>query len=135
NGDALFPPAPFPVFRYTPQEMEERARQLDARQRLLEEQTAELETDRVIWYSRREEIEHECHYVKEQERDLAPARANLEDDRKALQPEQERLSSQRAELQVKSDDLLKQEKELDAYRQQLDDRYRERRDRIAGLQE
>src|SRR5229473_2413568 len=50
NGDALFPPAPFPVFRYTPQELEERARQLDARQHLLEEQTAELETDRVIWY-------------------------------------------------------------------------------------
>src|SRR5947207_7868211 len=34
NGDALFPPAPFPVFRYTPQELEERARQLDARQHL-----------------------------------------------------------------------------------------------------
>src|SRR6516165_7998236 len=75
NGDALFPPAPFPVFRFSPQELEERAQQLDARQRLLEEQTAELETDRVIWYRRREEIEKECRQIKEQEREQAAARA------------------------------------------------------------
>jgi chromosome segregation ATPase len=135
NGEALFPPSPFPVFRYTPQELEERARQLDARQRLLDEQTSELETDRVIWYRRREEIEHECRHLKEQERDLAAARTTLEKDRQILQPEQDRLSRQQAELQAKSEHLISQEKELDAYRHQLDDRYRERRDRLAGLQE
>jgi chromosome segregation ATPase len=135
TGDALFPPAPFPVFRYTPQELEERAQQLDARQRLLEEQTAELETDRVIWYRRREEIEKECRQIKEQEREQAAARAKLESQRQALQPEHERLDARRAELQAKAEQILKQEKELNAYRQQLDDRYRERRDRIAGLQE
>jgi DNA repair exonuclease SbcCD ATPase subunit len=135
NGEALFPPAPFPVFRYSPQELEERARQLDVRQHQLNEQTAELETDRVIWYRRREEIEQECRQVKDQERDLAAARAKLEEERKAIQPEQERLNHQRAELQAKAEQLTAQEKELDAYRQQLDERYRERRDRIAGLQE
>src|SRR5713101_7033339 len=118
NGDTLFPPAPFPVFRHTPQELEERARQLDARQRLLDEQTAELETDRVIWYRRREEIEQECRHLKEQERDLASARTTLEKDRQVLQPEQDRLNRQQSELQTKADQLTAQEKELDAYRQQ-----------------
>jgi chromosome segregation ATPase len=135
HGDALFPPAPFPVFRYTPQELEERARQLDDRQRLLDEQTAELETDRVIWYRRREEIEQECRQLKDQERELTAARTTLEKDRQVIQPEQERLAKQQAELQAKAEQLTAQEKELDAYRQQLDDRYRERRDRLAGLQE
>jgi chromosome segregation ATPase len=135
HGDALFPPAPFPVFRFTPQELEERAKQLDDRQRLLDEQTAELETDRVIWYRRREEIEHECRQLKDQERELAAARTSLEKDRQVIQPEQERLAKQQAVLQAKTEQLTSQEKELDAYRQQLDERYRERRDRLAGLQE
>jgi trichohyalin len=135
NGDALFPPAPFPVFRFTPQELEERAKQLDDRQKILDEQTAELETDRVIWYRRREEIEHECRQLKDQERELAAARSSLEKDRQVIQPEQERLAKQQAELQAKAEQLTAQEKELDAYRQQLDERYRERRDRLAGLQE
>jgi chromosome segregation ATPase len=135
HGDALFPPAPFPVFRFTPQELEERAKQLDDRQKLLDEQTAELETDRVIWYRRREEIEQECCQLKDQERELAAARTSLEKDRQVIQPEQERLAKQQAELQAKAEHLTAQEKELDAYRQQLDERYRERRDRLAGLQE
>src|SRR5262245_45450385 len=33
---------------------------LEARQRHLEEQTRELESDRVLWYRRRDEIEREC---------------------------------------------------------------------------
>jgi chromosome segregation ATPase len=135
TGDSLFPPAPFPVFKFSPQELEERSRQLDARQRLLDEQTSELETDRVIWYRRREEIEQECRLLREQERDITAARMTLEKDRQVLQPEQDRLARQQAELQAKADHLLAQEKELDAYRHQLDDRYRERRDRLAGLQE
>jgi chromosome segregation ATPase len=135
NGDSLFPPAPFPVFKFSPQELEERSRQLDAREQLLDEKTAELETDRVIWYRRREEIEQECRLLKEQERDISAARITLEKDRQVLQPEQDRLARQQAELQAKAEHLIAQEKELDAYRHQLDDRYRERRDRLAGLQE
>jgi chromosome segregation ATPase len=133
NG--FFPPAPFPVFRHSPQELDERARELEGKQKSLEEQTAELETDRIIWYRRREELEQECQQFKDQERALAAARNDLEKREKGLKPEREELDRIRQDLDAKAEKLAGQEKELTAYRQQLDERYRERRDRLAGLQE
>jgi len=68
--------------------------ELEARARQLQEQSEELEADRVLWYQRRAQIEDELRQVE----DIAATR-----------------------------------RELAEVRQQLYDRYRQRRDRLAGL--
>jgi chromosome segregation ATPase len=127
-----------------PQAQDERERSLVKRERELEEQTRELETDRVIWYRRRDEVEQECRQkhtalealeqrLQEREAEVASVRADL-DQRAATQSardfdvREEALACQKQEL-----DAVRQE--LNVIRQQLYDRYRERRDRLAGLQE
>jgi len=80
-----------------PTDLDERAGHLDALAKQLQEQTEELETDRVIWYQRREQVEQEC---RRQQEEIAATRRELAD-----------------------------------VRQQLYDRYRLRRDRLAGLHE
>lgn len=127
------------VFR---DEVEARARELDERRHQLDEQTAELETDRVIWYQRRDEIERDARLVREQQRELAALRADQESREQSLAQEREDLHRQRQELETQRNELAVREQEVHAQRQQLadrqrqlDQRYRERRDRLAGLQE
>jgi chromosome segregation ATPase len=122
--------------------LEERACELDARQRQLQEQTEALESDRVIWYGRRHQIEHEQRLLQELQRDFADASAKLRQREEAVQQAQELMDRQRQDLQPDKDKLAAEQqqieqvrKELSGLRQELYDRYRERRDRVAGLQE
>jgi len=119
------------------------------RQKQLEEQGRDLETDRVIWYRRREEIERECRQLQEaaeqaqqrsqdRERELAQARADLEQREEALERERDRLAQQQRDLEALSrqkDQMDTVRTELTTLRQRLYERYRERRDRLSGLQE
>ena len=122
--------------------LEARARELDERQRRLEEQTSELETDRILWYQRREGIEREARLVREQQRELAALRSDQENREQSLAQEREDLHRQRHDLERRQTELAAREHDVQAQRQQLIDRqrqfsqsYRERRDRLAGLQE
>jgi chromosome segregation ATPase len=137
-------PAPdtFPAAAATPDP-------LLARQKQLDEQSRDLETDRVIWYRRREEIERECRQLQEtaeqaqqrlqdKERELAQARADLEQREEALERERDRLAQRDRDLETLSrqkDQMDTVRTELTTVRQGLYERYRERRDRLAGLQE
>jgi len=131
------------------EKLQTRAAQLDERQRRLEEQTTDLENDRVTWYQRREEIAREC---QQQEKTTAPghtgsgqaaaAPADVVQREKALLVRAEELDRRQQELDAQLSDLARQKQELASVRQevadirtQLYERYRERRDRLAGLQE
>ena len=132
-------------------ETEDLGRQLEARQKEIEDQARELETDRVIWYRRREEIEKECRQQQEaaaalseqlEGTELTRAHAELEQREEAIERERDRLAQLQRELATREEAVTRQRQEQDTVRQelatirqQLYDRYRERRDRLAGLQE
>jgi chromosome segregation ATPase len=143
-----------------PASITERVRRLDVRQRQLDEQTHELEADRVIWYRRREQIERECaerkdaaatetRRLQEQQRDLEAARAELEQQSTAAARERtewtersQELTAARSEHAAQAERLARREQELAAartelvdIRQRLYNRYRARRDRLTALQE
>lgn len=101
----------------------------------LAEQIKELETDRVIWYRRREEMERECRELQEA---AATAQSKLEEKERALALREQALAQRQRELDSsagESNNLETVRQELDALRQRLYEHYRERRDRLAGLQE
>jgi len=115
---------------------------LDEERRHLEEQTRELETDRVLWYRRRQEMEQEAQQLAERERTVATAFADVHRRELALSQEREASTQRLQDLETRTALLARQKQEFEAVRQeftsirqQLYDRYRERRDRLAGLQE
>jgi chromosome segregation ATPase len=132
-------------------DVEERLREAEAREKELEEANEQLETDRIIWYKRREEIENEIkrhtevaedlnRRLRQEERDLTTARTDLERREQEWRDGQEELARQRLELAEMREGSVKQQeeavglrRELSHIRQQLYQRYREKRDRIAGL--
>lgn len=106
--------------------------ELDARQRQLEEQAQELETDRVLWYRRREEIERECQQLGDtarQPRASADA-SDLERREVALRQEREALEARAGEAARGEEALAVLKRELADLRQDLYDRYQQRRDRL-----
>ncbi len=127
----------------------ERARQLDEREQLLAGQAEELETDRAIWYRRRQEIEEECRgqeanaALEQQLREerLAAALGELAHREESMQEERAELAAQRHELSQRAarvgageEELARVRREMDEIRQQFADRYRQRRDRLANMQ-
>ncbi|MFO0810650.1 MAG: hypothetical protein U0746_18640 [Gemmataceae bacterium] len=103
TGGIRFEPvaaAPLPSFD------SERA-ELDKQRRQFEQQAADLEADRALWYRRREDIERECQSREAQITDLAR----------------------------QQDETDKVRNELTDLRRDLYARYQERRDRLAGLQQ
>jgi chromosome segregation ATPase len=133
--------------------LESQERELAARQARLDEQTKELETDRVLWYTRREAMERESCQLREEQESLTVLREELLQREHTLTGQREELRAQVLRQQQEWDQqrqaLAEQEQhlarelaevgsgrqELAAARQQLHDRYRERRDRVAGLEE
>jgi chromosome segregation ATPase len=142
-----------PVADTPPADLAETWQQLAARQRQLEEQSQELEADRVLWYRRRDEIEQECRrqqdsaslvLVKMQQvqQDLAVARQELDQREQAVRQRGAELGQLQEELKDRAAELIRQEEELSATREELDtvrralaDRLRQRRDRLARLQD
>jgi predicted nucleic acid-binding Zn-ribbon protein len=136
-----------------PAKYDERLRQLQAREKQVQEQLEELETDRAIWYRRREQVEQECQQqsetaavlsrqLQQQERELAALRADLEEREQAFLTGRSEVEEQQTEVSSRSEELAKQheelitvKRELAELRRQLYDRYRERRDRLAGVHE
>jgi hypothetical protein len=114
----------------------------EPRQLQLQEQARELEADRLLWYRRREEIERE---YQQREQELAALRQQLEqaggelaarattpDDWKELLQQRQDLDRRAAQLAGQHEQLEGVRRELDGLRQQLYERYRARRDRLAG---
>jgi chromosome segregation ATPase len=140
--------APVPPAKY-----DDRNRQLEVREKHVQDQLEELETDRAIWYRRREQVEQECKQqtesasaltrkLQQQERELDALRADLEEREQAFLSGRAEVEEQHTELSGRSEELAQQHEELITVkremaelRRQLYDRYRERRDRLAGVQE
>jgi chromosome segregation ATPase len=110
---------------------EARQRELDEKQKLLEDQAAELDADRVLWYRRRDEIEKECRrqqdeavnlgrQLRDRERQLTEARAEV--DRQEAACERQRL------------ELAKLRDELTALRREMEDRYQTGRTELNHMQ-
>lgn len=126
------PPEP-PAIPHSLRLLEERQHQLDdeeaarraewqrkdaeliRRQRDLDNQVEDLESDRAIWYRRRQEFEQEL----EQRRALAA-------------PD---FSHKEAELAAREQELARVREELSGLREQLAAQYQERRDQLAQMQE
>jgi chromosome segregation ATPase len=141
------PPAP----ANPPPDLEERLREVETREREILEANEQLETDRIIWYKRREEIETEIkrhtevaedlnRRLRQEERDLTAARVDLERREQEWRDGQEELARQRLEIAEMREGSVKQQeeavalrRELAHIRQQLYQRYQEKRDRLAGL--
>lgn len=129
------------------------ARQLQDQRRQLEDQARELESDRVLWYRRKEELERECQELRqtiadesqhssERDRELSHLSADLEQREEAVEQQRQGLDQLQRDLEAREERLVKQKQEVESVkvefntlRQQLYERYRERRDRLAGLQE
>jgi hypothetical protein len=117
------------------------------------EQLEQLEADRVLWYRRRDEIESECRQkaaelqevvqrLQRQEDELAAARAELEAREGTWQGEREELDRQRAQIAELDEAARKNSaegvtvrRELAEIKQQLYQRYHERRERLIKQQQ
>jgi chromosome segregation ATPase len=131
--------APFPLADDGEAEQEERSRQLDAVEKELRERAEELETDRVIWYQRREQVEQECRRLREEAEALG---REAQQRQQELEAREDGLRQAREEIGLLRADVVRQQNEIEAarrdiadVRRQLYDRYRQRRDRLAGLHE
>ena len=131
----------------------ERARLIEAREKELVEKTQELETNRVIWYRRREEIEAECRrqtqrleeltlQARQQERDLTGAHGDLEVREQDWRVGQEALARRERELDARAEELSRQEGEVGGLRRELlrirtefTQRYQQRRERLVTQQQ
>jgi chromosome segregation ATPase len=105
----------------------------------LQEQREQLEADRALWDRRREEIEAECRRqaedlqeslqrLQQQEQELAVSRADLEERERTWQAACEELDRQ-------SEESLTVRRELAEIKQQLYQRYHERRERLVKQQQ
>jgi chromosome segregation ATPase len=137
----------------TTTELLERARLIEAREEQMRVKTQELEADRVIWYRRREEMEAECRrqaqrleeltaQVAKQEQELAGARDALQAREQTWQAGRDDLTQRDAELAARTEELTRQEeevanlrREIGKIRQQLAQRYQQRRDRLIVQQQ
>jgi chromosome segregation ATPase len=136
----------------SPAELIERVKLIEAREQQLQARTEELETDRVIWYRRRDEIEAECRRQMQRLQDLAASRqkergsggskGDMEAREQALRAGQEELTRRTAELDGRIQELSRQEEEVASLRgemgrirQQLAARYQHRRDRLIAQQQ
>jgi len=120
--------------------------QLDRQREEIAEQARELQADRVLWYRRREEIEQECRrqmetaatlgrQVEERQRDQAAARDTVAEQCRQLAEQKQALAERAVIVQQQERELEASRQHFHNVRQQLYDRYRQRRDRLAGLQE
>jgi hypothetical protein len=117
-----------------PPGLDERLRTVEAREKELHEQVAQLEEDRVIWYRRRDEVEGECRRqteavqevsqrLRQAERDLDAAREDLEARERTWREANEEATRQHQE----ATSLRRQMAQI---REQLYDRYRQRREKL-----
>ena len=117
-------------------ELEKWSARLEEQQKQLEEQAQALEADRVAWYERRQEIEREI-AVKATKKNKGhdAAQKELAEREQALAGQETDLAAREADLEKQKQELASMRQELADIRKQLYDRYQERRDRLAGLQE
>ncbi|MGH9640268.1 MAG: hypothetical protein ACRD3Y_09420, partial [Bryobacteraceae bacterium] len=126
---------------------------LGEREQKLKEQQEQLETDRVLWHRRRDEIETECRQraeglqqvvqrLQRQEQELTTARAALEERERAWKAEHEELGRRQHEIAALDEETRKHSeegasvrRELGEIRQQLYQRYHERRERLIKQQQ
>src|SRR5947208_2228184 len=96
-ADAPPPPAVRPELRPAPAPPPQH-HEWDERQRRLDEQTAELEADRVLWYRRREDLERECAGREQALADLHQQQAEAARVRRELDARAHQLAAQQEEL-------------------------------------
>lgn len=120
--------------------------ELQQRRVKLDEQVAELEADRVLWYRRREALESECREREAVLADLKRQAAEIESQRQSSSESKEEvalaLGQRESQLKAQSQELARQKQELEAQRAEIAEmrrdwqqRYQERRDRLAGVQQ
>jgi chromosome segregation ATPase len=126
---------------------------LAAREKALREQQEQLDAERALWARKCEEIEAECQRQKQllqgvsqglrqQVDTVETERSDLEERERALKQGVEEMARQRLELEKRGEEAARQEaeaaglrKEVAKIREELYDRYRQRRDRLLKHQD
>ena len=134
-------------------QLEDRLRQIEAREQALREQAEQVETERATWHARRTEIEAECgeqsglleelqSRVKRFGQDLSASRGDLDLREKVCRQLQDEFTHKEADLTARLADLDQREgevgtlrQELARLRQELGDRFGQRRDKILTQQQ
>lgn len=126
---------------------QERLRQgnaLDDRQRILEDQVKRLQEEKAHWEEQRQDIERQ---LLEQGRasnekevagaflDLKQRESDLEGRARQIREREQELQARLAEQDQQKQEQVALRQEMADLRRQLYERYQERRDRLAGLQE
>jgi hypothetical protein len=145
-GVSVVPVEPAPT-------MQEPLSPIEEREQRLREQLDQLEDDRAEWHRCREEIEAECRrraaelqavvqHLQTQEQEQAATRADLAARENALRAEREEMIRRQQETEALSDESRKHNAEAAALRrevaeikQQLYQRYHERRERLVKQQQ
>lgn len=121
------------------EQWQERDADLARRQRDLDQQTAELEADRVLWYRRRQEIEQEISAPSPKAVDLAAKEEELSRVRDELSALREQLLAQyretREQLTREQDAVREASAKLKADRAAFDDELAEHEPRLAACRD
>jgi hypothetical protein len=131
---------------------DEQTQEIAARQAELQAQSEQIEKERILWYRRREEIEALCRRQtesaeaasqkrQEQENELIAVRNDLERREQAWRNGEDDLERQRQEWLPRVEEAEKQRvearnlrRQMSQIREQLYERYRNRRDRLGEKQ-
>jgi len=125
-------------FREQVARYDEQKRLLEEKRRQLEEHEHELETDRVIWYRRREEIERECREQVERKNELENRLREQQivtsDERTAIEFERQSIASRERQVQSESRQIQEMRVELQNHQAQLDAQIREFMARVRSFE-
>ena len=131
---------PAPVVQFTPiapperddrlGEQTRREMALKERERQIEEQTRELEADRILWYRRRDEIEKELQQARDAATRFDRSGSELTAREIRLQNRDDELHRRQNELNAQQEELLKLREETLATRRDNQDQLAEKRDRL-----
>jgi chromosome segregation ATPase len=133
-------------FEQQQQWLEEREQQIEQKHRQLVEHERELESDRVIWYQRREQIERECRELAERaasmggrrhdsEQQYLQQRAAIDVERQTLTSRQQQVHGEARQVQDLRVQLQNRERELDTHVRDFTARVQAFRPRLQELEE
>src|SRR5262245_56298060 len=132
-------------FEQQRQWLEQREQQIEQKHRQLVEHERELESDRVIWYQRREQIERECRELAERaasmggrrhdsEQQYLQQRAAIDVERQTLTSRQQQVHGEARQVQDLRVQLQNRERELDTHVRDFTARVQAFRPRLQELE-
>jgi chromosome segregation ATPase len=115
--------------------LDRRERDLRERERQHEDQTRELEADRILWYRRRDEMEQELRHARDDAARHERLQSDLDAREGRVRAREDELERRQTDLRQQQDDLLKLRDETLATRRELNERFTGRRNELSQVQD